>query len=74
MTDFTKMSGTELLTECRDDARKWAQACRQNGWQLGLDLDLDWLTVWFANAIENSCDVRSGRGPTAISEISTERH
>jgi hypothetical protein len=67
LPDFDKMDGPELLAYCRDDAAKWAAAFRATAIKLGYsDMDEGWLIGWFANAIENSTDVRTGTGPTIL--------
>lgn len=61
--DYTAFDGAALLDLLRDDASKWAAAFRQTALRLGYsDMDEGWLIGWFANAIENSHDVRSRRG------------
>jgi hypothetical protein len=61
--DYTAMDGVTLLDSLRDDASKWATAFRQTAIRLGYsDMDEGWLIGWFANAIENSHDVRLRRG------------
>jgi hypothetical protein len=50
----------ELLKRLGDDATKWAAEFRKCAINLGYsDMDEGWLTVWFANAIENSYDLRT---------------
>lgn len=67
MTDYTIMSGPELLSACRDDGSKWATAFCQHAKKLGYgDIDEGWMTGWFANAIEHSHDVRTGGGPVVL--------
>lgn len=66
MTDYTAMSGPEMLAACGDDAAKWAAAFCQNAEKLGHRIDEAWMIAWFANAIEHSHDVRTGRGPTVL--------
>lgn len=59
MTDET---GPELLARLGDDAAKWASEFRATAVRLGYsDMDEGWLTVWFANAIEHSTDVRKSK-------------
>ncbi len=65
--DFDKMDGPELLAYCRDDGMKWAQAFNHTAKKLGYsEMDEGWLLGWFANAIENSWDIRTGTGPTIL--------
>ena len=62
MPDYTAMDGPTLLRELRDDGQKWADAFCQHAAKLGLnDIDRDWMTGWFANAIESSHDLRLRR-------------
>jgi hypothetical protein len=65
--DYTALSAPELLAACRDDAAKWAAAFCQHAEKLGhTGIDEGWMIGWFANAIENSYDVRSGRKITVL--------
>jgi hypothetical protein len=65
--DYTIMTGPELLSSCRDDGAKWAAAFCQQAKKLGHgDIDHNWMTGWFANAIEHSYDVRTGTGPVVL--------
>ena len=67
MTDYTQMSGPELLQALGDDAAKWAAAfCQRAKKYGGHDIDEGWMIGWFANAIEHSHDVRTGSGPTVL--------
>lgn len=67
MIDYTEMSWPDLLAACRDDASKWAAAFCQTAKKLGHgDIDEGWMIGWFANAIENACDVRNGIGPVVL--------
>ena len=60
--DYTAMEGPQLLSELRDDAMSWAIAFNQHAAKLGYQpMDEGWLVGWFANAIENSHDVRTRR-------------
>ncbi len=57
--DYTKLDSASLLDTLRDDAAKWAAAFNQHAVKLEHSpMDEGWLTGWFANAIEGSCDVR----------------
>lgn len=57
--DYTAMTGPQLLEALGDDASKWAAAFNQTATKLGhTGMDEGWLIGWFANAIENSHDVR----------------
>ena len=66
MPDYTKMEGPEMLSALGDNAAKWADAFCQIATQHGLVIDQGWMIGWFANAIEHSYDVRTGRGPTTM--------
>ena len=63
--NYTKLSSTELLQACGDDASKWAEAFMQiniSGDSKKRDnIDFGVMVGWFANAIEHSCDVRRQR-------------
>ena len=59
MPDYCSMSGPELLAAVRDDARKWAEAFQQIVVSHGVEIDEALMIGWFANAIENSSDIRS---------------
>jgi len=60
--DYTLLAGPTLLFALGDDATKWAAAFNQHAAKLGYPtMDEGWLTGWFANAIENSSDVRARR-------------
>lgn len=57
------MNGPDMLQACGDNASKWAAAFCQHAEELGHEgIDEEWMTVWFANAIEHSHDVRTGNG------------
>jgi len=54
--------GAQIITECRDDASKWATAFCEVIDGIGRDkIDPDLMLGWFANAIETACDVRAER-------------
>jgi hypothetical protein len=57
---------SDLLDAMGDDASKWAAAFCAIAGRLGHDLDEGWMISWFANAIEHSYDVRTGRSPTVL--------
>jgi hypothetical protein len=60
--DYTAMDGPELLRALRDDGSKWATAFCQHAKKLGYgEIADDWMTGWFANAIESSHDLRMRR-------------
>jgi hypothetical protein len=60
--DYTAMNGPELLSALGDRGFKWAKAFCQQAKKLGYgDIDEDWVTGWFANAIESSHDLRMRR-------------
>lgn len=62
--DYTAMTAGQLYAAVGDDGRKWAQAFAQHARKLGLpEMDLDWLTGWFANAIEVGADTKRRRFP-----------
>jgi hypothetical protein len=62
LPDYTEMTDSEMLAELRDDAAKWAKAFCQHAEKLGHPgIDEGWMIGWFANAIEHSYDVRTGR-------------
>lgn len=67
MTDYAAMNGPEMLAACSDDARKWATAfCQHVAKYKPEKIDEEWMIGWFANAIEHSYDVRTGRGPVVL--------
>lgn len=52
MTDYTNMTGPDMLAACGVDAAKWAAAFNQTAVKLGYSsMDEGWLIAWFANAI-----------------------
>lgn len=62
---YAEMSGPELLAACLDDASKWAAAFCEIISD-GRIIDEGLMIGWFANAIENSYDVRTGRGVAVL--------
>ena len=71
MTDYTKMTASEMLQDVGDDAQKWAAAFCQTAEKLGHHgIDEGWMIGWFANAIEQSTAVRSARTPAPEGEAS----
>lgn len=61
-TDYTGMTGPQLLEALGDDASKWAAAFCQHAKTFNLHhIDEGWMVGWFANAIEHSHDVRGRR-------------
>lgn len=62
---YTEMSGSELVAACRDDAAKWAAAFCEIISD-GRAIDEGFMLGWFANAIETSYDVRTGRGVAVL--------
>lgn len=57
MTKYTEMTAPQMLEACADDAMKWAEAfCERFP-----TVPVDEAFGWFANAIENSGDVRFSR-------------
>jgi len=70
MTDYTKMTASEMLQEVGDDAQKWAAAFCQTAEKLGHHgIDEGWMIGWFANAIEQSTAVRAARTPAPEGEV-----
>lgn len=57
--DYSAMDGADMLHAIGDDASKWATAFLQINPNCGVDEDI--LRGWFANAIEHSHDIRTGR-------------
>jgi hypothetical protein len=55
------VNGPELLDYMGDDASKWASEFCKVARDKGLDIDEDWMTTWFANAIEHSYVLRKSR-------------
>ena len=51
MTDYLDMADHEAYSACGADARKWADFFCQVALTHGLDIDPDWMTTWFANAM-----------------------
>lgn len=69
--DYVGMTGPQLLEALGDDAAKWAAAFCQHAKTSNLpDLDEGWMIGWFANAIENSTDVRSRRAEPQTRSVS----
>jgi hypothetical protein len=67
MTDYTAMDGNDMVNACGADAAKWASAFCQHAKKInGIELDEGWMIGWFANAIEYSYDVRTGRSVTVL--------
>lgn len=61
-TCYTKMTSTQLISACGDDADKWATALNQHLRKMGKPtVEQDFLRGWFANAIEHSADVKRWR-------------
>jgi hypothetical protein len=52
--DYAVFGEAELLSILGDDASKWAAAFCQAAAKLGHRLDEQWMTTWFANAIETA--------------------
>jgi len=70
MTDYTKMTASEMLQDVGDDAQKWAAAFCQTAEKLGHHgIDEGWMIGWFANAIELSTAVRAARTPAPEGEV-----
>ena len=59
MAKYSEMSPGEMVTQCGDDAVKWAEAFCQFNPQSPHDVAS--MAAWFANAIETACDKRAGR-------------
>lgn len=67
MTDYAAMESNDMVDACGADASKWAAAfCQIAKKHQGLDIDEGWMIGWFANAIEHSYDVRTGRSVTVL--------
>lgn len=65
--DYTAMESHLMVQELGADAAKWAAAFCQTAEKLGhAGIDEGWMIGWFANAIEHSYDVRTGRGPVVL--------
>lgn len=59
--DYLVMPELDLLNILGDDASRWAAAFCQIAKTKGLEIDEGWMITWFANAIEQSADVRRWR-------------
>lgn len=57
--DYVVFGEAELLSILGDDASKWAAAFCQAATKLGHRLDEQWMTTWFANAIETATKIRA---------------
>lgn len=57
--DYTKLKGADLLHAMGDNASKWAASFCQHFPNTGLAEEI--MIGWFANAIEHSNDLRTGR-------------
>ncbi len=72
--DFYGMSEAELLEHCGDKAERWAEAFCQikelQGWSAA-DIDKSLMLCWFANAIENSTQVRENATEAILSALSS---
>ena len=75
MTDYTAMTGGDLLQACGTDATKWAAAFMQHkekhdrrvaGWPHPEYVDEDMMICWFANAIMHTHDTITGNGPVIL--------
>ncbi len=64
--NYTALDGPALLRVCKDDGRKWAEAFCQHVKVHNPTLDTDYMTGWFANAIETAHDHRTGSGPIVL--------
>lgn len=61
------MEDINILEYCGDNAAKWAEKFNEMAVKLGYSrMDEGWLIGWFANAIENSYDIRTGTGPVVL--------
>lgn len=54
---YMDMDPGDMLTAVADDATKWAQAFGE----VFPEIDRELMVAWFANAIENTWDVRCSR-------------
>lgn len=62
LSKYAHLEDWKLLEELGDDARKWAEAFCEIVRENKIDpLDVDFMTGWFANAIEHSSDTRTWR-------------
>jgi hypothetical protein len=65
MTDYTALTGPQLLEALGDDASKWAEAMQQHNEisavRKGRADEVAFMLTWFANAIEHSSEVRKQR-------------
>ena len=67
MTDYTAMTGGDLLHACGTDAPKWAAAFMQHKEKHGPDyVDEGMMVCWFANAIMQTHDTLTGNGPVVL--------
>lgn len=55
---YRDMNSPDLLKTLGTDGQKWAEAFCDIYEHSDNDISVDWLTTWFANAIE------AGRGPS----------
>lgn len=63
---YADMTDGQMLAACGDNAWNWAHAFQQLVVERGHRIDVDVMIGWFANAIENSQDVRNGNGVTVL--------
>ncbi len=68
MTDYTAMTGGELLDACGTDAAKWAAAFMQHKESSANPnyVDESMMICWFANAIMHTHDTITGNGPVVL--------
>lgn len=59
--DYTKMSSSEVIAFCGDNAQRWATAFCQHVVKHGGGTDPGYVMTWFANAIEKACDTRMAK-------------
>lgn len=64
-TQYNDMTERQVIETCGKDASKWADAFCQRARKLGYSpMDREWVTGWFAIAIERGIDIHLGRGKT----------
>ncbi len=67
MTDYTAMTGGDLLLACGTDGSKWADAFMQHKEKHGPGYaNESMMNCWFANAIMHTHDTLTGNGPVVL--------
>ena len=60
--NYIGMQPDQMLSALGDDGMEWARAfCQVLKKNYDVEIDAGWACSWFANAIENSWDVRTRR-------------